>query len=108
VKSTKYMHITGYARPNDNYLEHQNVTISATSNFFSSTYGLEGNRYAGRRVIQGDTPPAPATHGLPGDIYRLSGSEKEWRCTRPGYVKIRNGQGKPVEAQWKLITEGKD
>ncbi|MFW6127445.1 MAG: hypothetical protein ACOC6K_04460, partial [Thermodesulfobacteriota bacterium] len=103
VISKKYMHIGGYPRPNDNYLEHRHVVLPAESNFLSSTYGLEGNRYEGRRVIQGDTPPTPETHGLPGDVYRLSGSGKEWRCTKAGYVKIRKGREKLIEARWEEV-----
>lgn len=103
VKSKKYMHITGYDQPNENYLEHRNTVIPAESNLLSSTYGLEGNQYKGGRVIVGDKPPSAETHGLPGDIYRLKAGSGEWVCTKAGYYNERSkGQ---VPATW--IASGK-
>jgi Pectate lyase superfamily protein len=98
IQSNKYMHIDGYPHPNQNRLEHKNITIDEAANYLTSSYGLEGNRYVGRRLISGSKPPTGATHGLPGDIYRLQGSQAEWVCTRAGYFNDR--QKKPVDAHW--------
>jgi hypothetical protein len=108
VKSKKYMHIGGYPKKNDNHLEHLNVTIPAEANVISSNYGLEGNQYSGHRLIRGSQPPTPATHGLPGDVYQLSGFGKKWRCTKAGYLKIKNNQEKLIEARWEEIPEERE
>ncbi|MDI6852074.1 MAG: glycosyl hydrolase family 28-related protein [Deltaproteobacteria bacterium] len=98
INSSKYMHITGYGRPTENRLEQRNVVIPAKSNFLSSTYGLEGNRYEGGRVIEGERPPTPETHGLPGDVFRLKTGSGEWLCTKAGYYHER--AKKTIPAVW--------
>ncbi len=106
VRSSRYLHLTGYPQPNDNFLEHRSVVIPAEANVITSTYGLEGNRYAGHRLIRGAGPPTPATHGLPGDIYEQTGFGKRWRCIRAGYVKIRDGKEARVESRWEEMPSG--
>jgi len=98
IQSQQYMHIEGYPHPNQNRLEQQNITMDAAANYLTSSYGLEGNRYAGGRRILGSQPPGGATHGLPGDIYRLQGSNAEWVCTKAGYFNDR--EKKTVDATW--------
>lgn len=100
VKSSRYIHLTGYPQANDNGLEHRNVVIPAKANIITSTHGLEGNRYAGNRLIIGPEPPTAATHGLPGDVFEQEGTGKRWRCVRPGYLKSRDGTERLVEARW--------
>jgi hypothetical protein len=99
ITSLNYMYIEGYPHPNQNRLEHHNVMVDEAANYLISSYGLEGNRYAGHRLISGSKPPTGATHGLPGDIYRLKGSQAEWVCTKAGYFNDR--EKKPVDAQWR-------
>jgi hypothetical protein len=106
IHSKRYMHIDGYPQPNDNRLEHRQVIIPAAANFLSSTYGLEGNQYVGHRIIQGSQPPTSATHGLPGDIYQLLDGSRRWRCTKAGYLKLRDGKETLIEARWEEMPAG--
>lgn len=107
VKSSRYIHLTGYPQPNDNRLEHRKVVVQAEANVITSTYGLEGNRYAGRRLIRGPEPPTAATHGLPGDVFEQTGTGRRWRCVSPGYMKSREGRERLMEARWEEMQEGK-
>jgi hypothetical protein len=101
VQSRRYMHITGYPHPNRNRLAQMGIEMAESANRISSTHGLEGNQYVGGRIIIGKSPPAPSTHGLVGDRYRIVDSPAEWVCTRPGYYHVTSG--KDVEAQWKKV-----
>lgn len=99
IKTKKYMAIGGYPDKNHpNRLEHKNLEMDESANYISSFYGLEGNQYAGHRVIWGSAPPTPATHGLVGDIYRLKDSPAEWVCTKAGYYYER--EKKQIMAEW--------
>jgi hypothetical protein len=101
VQSRRYMHITGYPHPNRNRLAQMGVQMAQSSNRISSTFGLEGNQYVGGRLIIGESPPTPLTHGLLGDRYRVLDPPEEWVCTKPGYY--HEASGKNLEAQWKKV-----
>lgn len=75
------------------------MTLDEGSNVIAPGYGLPLNTFAGRRTILREKPPGTATHGLPGDVYRLkspaAGAVYEWVCTTAGA-----GQG----AVWRPLT----
>ena len=92
-----YLHAPGGAA--ENRVAHRGVTLDEAANVLGPGGGLTGSAYSGGRVILGRSSPGAATHGLPGDVYRLRspmpGATLEWICTTGG-----TGDG----AVWRPLT----
>jgi hypothetical protein len=96
-KSRTYLRLADGAP--QNRITHRNMVLNEETNVLAATYGLALNTFRGQRVLLGEKPPTPATHGLVGDVYRLwapvPGAVYEWVCTATG-----SGLG----AVWKPLT----
>jgi hypothetical protein len=67
---------------------HDHTFVNAQRNVLSAPKGLGSAQYLGGRIIVGEAPPNPATHGLINDRYRLrtpvQGAAWEWICMKGG------------------------
>jgi len=103
VKNGKFARL--YGTHPDCKIVYKDMVMDAEVNWlscFNAALSLSPPTLSGNRIIQGDNPPGPDTHGLVGDLYVLrTNPNQKWRCTKNGYWHEWNKY--TVPASWGVI-----